>query len=111
MIENARESWMAAAQDELFCGWKRWASFACIWVWSCLSLVLATKDSVLQQLPNVLALPNEVVLIATAVALLGILFISPFIESIIRSRMLMGISGILLLCGSVSYAGALLTGI
>lgn len=110
MVEQAAGHWTQVASDELFRGWKRWVSFACIWAWSCLSIWLATKGGVFQALPSVLSLPNEVVLIATSVTLLIVLLASSRIASIMRSRWLMGLAGGLLLGGSCLYAAGAMNG-
>ena len=60
--------WIGIAQDELFFGWKRWLSFACIWVWSCLSMRFSIASGVFSHLPQLLSIPNEVVLLSTACA-------------------------------------------
>ena len=102
-VVHSEESWVDAAQDELFRGWKRWASFTCIWAWSCLSMYFSTIGGAFDRLSALLSLPNEVVLVATAVALFAILLFSRFIPTIIRSKPCMGFAGAVLIAGSTAY--------
>lgn len=108
MTNTNDESWVKAAQSELFDGWQRWASFACIWIWSCLAGILAQNSAAIQVLPGILSNPNEVVLIASVAGLLCVLPFSKKISTIVASRRVMLASGALLTAGSICLAwGAL----
>ncbi|MCL2826762.1 MAG: LuxR C-terminal-related transcriptional regulator [Eggerthellaceae bacterium] len=96
-------SWRQTAQNELFQGWQRWLSFACIWIWSSLTTRIAFSNDSLQGLAGVLAVPNEITLMASAGVLLIILLASKAIGSIADSRFLSTLAGALLLGGSVFY--------
>lgn len=101
------EIWVDIAQDELFFGWKRWLSFACIWAWSCLSMHFSIASGVFSRLPQLLSIPNEVVLLATACALLIILLCSKRIPTVVGSRPIMGVAGGLLSMGSLLYCAGM----
>ncbi|MDR0513846.1 MAG: helix-turn-helix transcriptional regulator [Coriobacteriaceae bacterium] len=101
-------SWKRAAQTELFDGWQRWLSFACIWVWSCITSKLAFDNEVLTQLAGVLAAPNEVTLIAAALSLVAVFLFAKRIPSIVESPKLMTLTGCLLTGGSLLFIMATL---
>lgn len=63
----------------------------------------STADGVFDDLPQLLALPNETVLLSTAFVLFVILVLSSFVSTIIGSRRLMGLAGGILVIGSVVY--------
>lgn len=98
-------SWMEIAQSELFKGWQRWTSFACIWIWSCSAGILSARSTLAQQLPGFLAIPNEIVLLATSITLFAALLLSLKVKTIIGSRPIMIFVGALLSGGSI-VAGA-----
>lgn len=101
MTEGEENSWMQTAQSELFRGWQRWASFACIWTWSCLSGVLAFSSPAVQRFPGSFAYPNEILLYASVLSLFGALLFSKRIKTIVRNRMAMIVFGALLAFGTL----------
>lgn len=103
MNQASQSSLKQTAQLELFEGWQRWLSFTCIWVWSCVTALLAITNDVLLALPGVLASPNEVVLIASAVGLLVVFVCSNRIASVVDSRTLIALGGSSLVLGSVLF--------
>lgn len=102
--------WIGIAQDELFFGWKRWLSFACIWVWSCLSMRFSIASGVFSRLPQLLSIPNEVVLLSTACTLLVILSCSKCIPTVVGSKSIMGVAGGFLSMGSLLYCAGMMAG-
>lgn len=101
MSDVGTDSWIKTAQSELFKGWQRWISFACIWVWSCSAGILSSKSTIASKLPGLLAIPNEILLLATTAALFVALLLSPKVKTIIGSRPMMILIGALLSGGSV----------
>ena len=99
--ENKESSWIQVAQNELFQGWQRWASFACIWVWTCLSGVLSSSSPMVQQLPGPLAYPNDIILYASVTSLFVALLFSKKIKTIVRNRAAMVVAGLILAIGTI----------
>ena len=66
-------------------------------------MYFSTTSGVFNELSQLLALPNEVVLLSTAATLLAILAFSHFIPTIIRSKRLMALACGILVLGSAFY--------
>lgn len=96
-------AWKQVARYELISGWRRWASFSCIWFWSCLTFAITAEQPLIKALPGVLSCPNEVTLIAAVAMLFIILFFTDSVSSIVDSRSLMLLSGILLTSASTCF--------
>ncbi len=103
-------AWAAVVREELTCGWPRWSSFACIWLWSCLVGKTYLTTGALSQLTGMLAVPTAVTLLANVATLVVIVFLSDSLATIVGSRGAMTLSGILLAGGSVGLCASAYTG-
>lgn len=102
--------WAGVVREELTAGWPRWASFACIWLWSCLVGKTYLTAGALSQLTGMLVVPTAVTLLANVAMLTVIVFLSDSLATIVGSRGAMTLSGILLAGGSVGLCAAAYTG-
>ena len=106
MDAPARPSWRSCLRRELTRGWPRWASFACIWVWTCLVGKSALGAGAVEQLPGIFGVPTSVTLFATVAMLVIVLFLSDALATVVGSRGAMALGGLLLVGGSACIAVA-----
>lgn len=102
-------SWIETAQRELFFGWQRWTSFACIWSWSCLAGMLSLQNDGMRSLLAVLGGTNGITLTACVVGLSVVLAMSRRLEKTIDSRLYLGIAESLAIAGSALIAAGALS--
>ncbi len=102
------DAWRAALRRELTRGWPRWASFACIWLWSCLVGKTGLGSDALAQLGGVLAVPTAVTLFANVATLVVILCLSDALTTVVGSRGAMALAGVLLAGGSAGVGASAL---
>ena len=103
MESQTDRPWVEIAQNELFEGWQRWTSFACIWVWSCLAGILSFQNGGIRSLPSVFGYANGITLAACVIGLAFVLAFSSRIKTTIDSRAYLGIAEALAVIGSLSY--------
>ena len=106
---NRLHAWRREAADELRSGWPRWASFACIWLWSCLVGKTYLASGALSQLSGIFAIPTVITLLANVATLTVIVFLSDALATIVGSRGAMTLAGLLLTGGSLGIALATYT--
>ncbi len=100
--------WRSAVRRELTHGWPRWASFACIWLWSCLVGKTALGSAAFAELGGVFAVPTAITLFANVATLVVILCLSDSLATVVGSRGAMTLAGVLLVGGSLGVAASAL---
>lgn len=110
MESQTDRPWVEIAQNELFEGWQRWTSFACIWVWSCLAGILSFQNSGIRSLPSVFGYANGITLAACVIGLAFVLAFSSRIKTAIDSRAYLGIAEALAVLGSLFISAGVLAG-
>lgn len=93
-------AWAGVAAAELTGGWRRWSSFACIWLWTCVLTRCGLTDAALGQLGGALSLPNATVLAGVLVSLSAVCALGDRVRTVIGSRPLAALAGALLTAGS-----------
>ncbi len=103
-------AWRDALSHELREGWPRWASFACIWLWTCIMGRAGFSCALAQSIGGVAATPTWFVLCATVATLVMVIFLSDTLTTVVGSRGAMALAGLLLVGGSVCVAAPLPAG-
>ncbi len=102
--------WRACQRRELTHGWPRWASFACIWLWSCIVSKSALGIEGAAQFSGVFSVPTAITLFANVAMLVVILFLSDSLATVVGSRGAMTLAGLLLVGGSLAVAATAVLG-
>lgn len=110
MEPQTNQPWVETAQRELFSGWQRWTSFACIWAWSRIAGILSFQNEGIRSLPSAFGYANGITLAACVVGLTLVLLLSSRIKTAIDSRAYLGVAEALALSGSLFVSAGVLAG-
>lgn len=98
---SGQPDWPAVVRHELVEGWPRWLSFACIWLWTCIVGASPACIELAVQMGSFMAVPTVFVLFAAVGTLVVVICLSDVLSTIAGSRGAMGLSGFLLVSGSL----------